>query len=321
MRWPPWSRRRSTEKGVVCTLGCTVTGFQEKEDRILVSTDRGDSTEADIVLVTIGVRPENRLAREAGLEIGPSGGIGGRVHAHVRSRHLCRGRRGGGERPGDRRAGIVALAAPANKQGRIAADNAMGRASVYRGGLGTFIAKVFDLSVAATGASEKRLSRHNIPYFVGYTHPGSHASYYPGAPVMAMKVSFRCRTGPRRPDRRERGRDKRIDVLASAMKGGMTVYDLEELELAYAPPYSSGKDPVNMAGFVGANILKGDVAQIVWHDLPRLDPEKDVVIDLRNPEGLRRDGTLAGALHIPLPGYARGSRDSIGTSVMCRFAP
>ncbi len=292
------------EKGVVCRLGCTVTAFGEKNGRILVSTDAAGDLEADIVLVTIGVRPENRLARLAGLEIGPSGGI--RVDETMRTSDPDIFAVGDAVEVKDAVTGsygIVALAGPANKQGRIAADNVMGRTSVYRGGLGTFIAKVFDLSAAATGASEKRLRAHNIPYLVSYTHPGSHASYYPGAANMAIKLIFSPQNGLVLGAQivGMDGVDKRIDVLACAMKAGMTVYDLEELELAYAPPYSSAKDPVNIAGYAAANILKGDVEQILWNELLDLDPKKDVLIDLRNPPELLREGTIPGSLHIPLP--------------------
>ncbi len=256
------------------------------------------------MLVTVGVRPENGLARDAGLEIGPSGGI--RVDETMRTsdpdifavgdavevRDAVTGTRG-----------IVALAGPANKQGRIAADNALGRKSVYRGGFGTFIAKVFELSAAATGASEKRLRAQNIPYVVSYTHPGSHTAYYPGAAEMAIKIIFSPGDGRILGAQivAKDGADKRIDVLACAIKAGMTVYDLEELELAYAPPFSSAKDPVNIAGYAAANLLKGDVEQILWSDLPLLDREKDVLIDVRNLSELDREGYMPGALHIPLP--------------------
>jgi NADPH-dependent 2,4-dienoyl-CoA reductase/sulfur reductase-like enzyme/rhodanese-related sulfurtransferase len=292
------------EKGVVCKLGCTVRAFGEKDGRIVVFTDVGGELEADIVLVTIGVRPENRLAGEAGLEIGRSGGI--KVDETMRTSDPDIFAVGDAVEVKDAvtgTCGVVALAGPANKQGRIAADNAMGRASVYRGGLGTFIAKVFDLSAAATGASEKRLRAQNISHLVSYTHPGSHASYYPGAAEMAIKLIFSPHDGRVLGAQivGADGVDKRIDVLACAMMAGMTVYDLEELELAYAPPYSSAKDPINIAGYAAANILKGDVEQIVWGDLSDLDPQEDILIDLRNPPELAKEGTIPGALSIPLP--------------------
>ena len=292
------------EKGVVCFLGCTATRFTQKQGgTIVVSTDAAGDLEADVVLVTVGVRPESRLAKEAGLEIGQTGGI--RVDASMRTSDPDIFAVGDAAEVKDLVTGapvVVALAGPANKQGRIAADNAMGRSSVFRGTLGTSIAKVFDLSVATTGASEKRLLRHGIPYLVGYTHPASHASYYPGAHVMTIKLLFSPGDGRLLGAQivGMAGVDKRIDVLATAMKAGMTVYDLEELELAYAPPYSSAKDPVNIAGFAAANILKGDVEQIVWRDLPELDVN-DVLLDVRNPRELEEEGTIHGALHIPLP--------------------
>jgi NADPH-dependent 2,4-dienoyl-CoA reductase/sulfur reductase-like enzyme/rhodanese-related sulfurtransferase len=291
-------------KGVICKLGCTATRFSKEGDRIVVSTDTAGNMTADIVLVTVGVRPENRLAKEAGLEIGQTGGI--RVDSSMRTSDPDIFAVGDAAEVKDLVTGapvVVALAGPANKQGRIAADNAMGRSSVFKGSLGTSIAKVFDLSVAATGASEKRLLRYGIPYLTGYTHPASHASYYPGAQVMTIKLIFSPGdglilgaqiVGPA-------GVDKRIDVLATAIKAGMTVYDLEELELAYAPPYSSAKDPINIAGYAAANILKGDVEQIVWNELPDLCDKDDVLLDVRNAGELKSEGTMPGAVHIPLP--------------------
>jgi rhodanese-related sulfurtransferase len=196
----------------------------------------------------------------------------------------------------------TALAGPANKQARIAADNALGRRSLFKGTLGTFIVKVFDLTAAATGMNEKILKTGSVPYLVSYTHSGSHASYYPGAGIMSIKVIFAPNTGKILGAQivGEDGVDKRIDVLASAIHGGMSVFDLEELELAYAPPYSSAKDPVNMAGFVAANMLKADLATINWDELASLDREENILIDLRNSDELRASGVIEGAVHIPL---------------------
>ena len=310
-------------KGVTCALGCTVRGFSPKDGRIVVSADGCGEMEADIVLVTVGVRPENALAREAGLEVGPSGGI--RVDETMRTSDPDIFAVGDAVEVKDAVTGsraIVALAGPANKQGRIAADNAMGRASVYKGGLGTFIAKVFDLSAAATGASEKRLQTHAILYLVSYTHPRSHASYYPGAAEMAIKLIF-SPAGGRVLGAQivgTDGVDKRIDVLACAMKAAMTVYDLEELELAYAPPYSSAKDPVNIAGYASANILKGDVEQIVWADLPGLDPEQDVLIDLRNPRSSKRKALSPAPSISPFRSFAAACPVLTGRSATCLSA-
>ena len=292
------------EKGVVCMLDCTVTSFMQKAKGIVVSIDKKRDLTADVVLMTIGVRPENSLATEAGLDLGVTGAI--KVDSSMRTSDPDIFAVGDAAEVKDIVTGapmVVALAGPANKEGRIAADNAMGRASTFAGTLGTAIAKVFDLSVATTGASEKRLTLHHIPYLVSYTHPGSHAAYYPGAEPMTIKLLFAPGDGKLLGAQivgRE-GVDKRIDILATAMKAGMTVYDLEELELAYAPPYSSAKDPVNIAGFAAANILKGDVEQILWNDLPGLDRKKEILIDLRNPGELDREGYMPGSLHIPLP--------------------
>ncbi|MBW2193931.1 MAG: hypothetical protein JRF27_09125 [Deltaproteobacteria bacterium] len=197
---------------------------------------------------------------------------------------------------------MTALAGPANKQGRIAADNAMGRTSLFKGTLGTSVVKVFDMTVASTGANEKTLSRHNIPHMMSYTHSGSHASYYPGAQMMAVKLIFSPANGKVLGAQivGMDGVDKRIDVLATAIRGSMTVYDLEELELAYAPPYSSAKDPINVAGFVASNILKGDLDIILWNQLGEVAPDKNIFIDLRNKDELEKAGYIKGAVHIPL---------------------
>jgi rhodanese-related sulfurtransferase len=197
---------------------------------------------------------------------------------------------------------MTALAGPANKQGRIAADNALGRKSLFKGTLGTAVVKVFELTVASTGANEKTLTSQNISHVVSYTHSGSHASYYPGAETMAIKLIFSPGHGKILGAQivGKGGVDKRIDVIATAIRGGMTVYDLEELELAYAPPYSSAKDPVNVAGFVAANILKGDMDHIQWGELPGLDRETNILIDLRNKKELETSGVIEGARHVPL---------------------
>lgn len=296
------------EKGVVCKLGCTVSSLSGREGKVVVSTNNGEDLDADLVLMTVGVRPENLLAKEAGLEIGTTGAI--KVDSSLRTSDPDIFAVGDAAEVKDLVTGlpaVVALAGPANKEGRIAADNAMGRTSVFRGTLGTAIAKVFDLAVAVTGASEKRLGLHKIPYVMSYTHPGSHAAYYPGAQVMTIKLLFSPGDGKVLGAQIVGGEgvDKRIDVIATAMKGGMTVYDLEELELAYAPPYSSAKDPVNIAGFAAANILKKDVEQVIWKDLPDLAEKGEVLIDLRNPGELKQDGIIPGSLHIPLPQLRR----------------
>jgi len=291
------------KKGIICELGNGVESFSKKEDRIIVSTNKGKDIECDIVILAIGIRPENRLAREAGLEIGKHGGI--KVDATMRTSDPDIYAVGDAVEVKDFVTGLptmTALAGPANKQGRIAADNVLGRKSLFRGTLGSTVVKVLNLTVASTGASEKVLKHNNIPYLVSYTHSGSHASYYPGATMMAIKLVFSPSSGKILGAQivGMKGVDKRIDVLAMAIRGAMTVYDLEELELAYAPPYSSAKDPINIAGFVATNILKGDVENINWDELGDLNWDKNILIDLRNQDELDTAGVIEGTLHVPL---------------------
>jgi NADPH-dependent 2,4-dienoyl-CoA reductase/sulfur reductase-like enzyme/rhodanese-related sulfurtransferase len=291
------------EKGVKCVLGTGVTSFTERNGHLIVTTSDGKHHETDLVILSIGIRPENRLAQEAGLEIGNRGGI--KVDASMKTSDPDIFAVGDAVEVKDIITGqptMTALAGPANKQGRIAADNALGRKSLFKGTLGTAVVKVFELTVASTGANEKTLTSQNIPHVVSYTHSGSHASYYPGAETMAIKLIFSPGRGKILGAQivGKGGVDKRIDVIATAIRGGMTVYDLEELELAYAPPYSSAKDPVNVAGFVAANILKGDMEHIQWGDLPGLDREANILIDLRNKKELETSGVIEGARHVPL---------------------
>jgi NADPH-dependent 2,4-dienoyl-CoA reductase/sulfur reductase-like enzyme/rhodanese-related sulfurtransferase len=291
------------EKGVTLILSDGVKSFSKADNHIKVITGKGTETVCDMVLLSIGIRPENRLAKEAGLEIGKRGGIV--VDSGMRTSDPDIYAAGDAVEVRDYMSGlpvITALAGPANKQARIAADNAMGRNAVFRGTMGTAVAKVFDLTVASTGYNEKALKQNTIPYLVSYTHSNSHSGYYPDAKMMAIKLIFSPGSGKILGAQiiGNKGVDKRIDVIATAIHGGMTVYDLEELELAYAPPYSSAKDPINIAGFVAANILKGDVTTINWDELKDIDPEKEILIDLRDKKELDDSGFIKGALHIPL---------------------
>jgi rhodanese-related sulfurtransferase len=292
------------EKGVVCILGDGISSFSENNGRLTAYTEKGRHLECDLAILSIGVKPENRLAKDAGLDIGSRGGI--KVSATMQTSDPDIYAVGDAVEVMDYISGaetMTALAGPANKQGRIAADNVMGGRSIFRGTLGTSVVKVFDLTVATTGANERSLEARKIPFLTSYTHSGSHASYYPGAEMMAIKLLFSPGNGKILGAQiiGQQGVDKRIDVIATAIHGSMTVYSLEELELAYAPPYSSAKDPVNIAGFVAANILKGDVKNINWNEMIDMDPETNVLIDLRNPDELKEAGKINGALHIPLP--------------------
>jgi NADPH-dependent 2,4-dienoyl-CoA reductase/sulfur reductase-like enzyme/rhodanese-related sulfurtransferase len=290
-------------QGIALEVGQKVEAFEKRDHKIAVITAQGKEFECDLVISAFGIAPENKLAKEAGLALGARGHI--KVDAamttsdpdiyavgdSVEIRHRVT------ELPTN-----IALAGPANKQARIAADNVMGRRSLYKGALGTSIVKVFGLTVAATGVNEKNLIEHNFSFEVSYTHSSSHASYYPGATIMAIKLIFSPGTGRILGAQivGEAGVDKRIDVLATAIQADMTVFDLEELELAYAPPYSSAKDPINMAGFVAANIIRGDMDIIHWRDREEFETNHTVLIDVRSAEEIEESGAIPGSIHIPL---------------------
>jgi len=291
------------EKDIICDLDNRVTAFVKEDDRIKVKTESGSEVVCDLVIMSTGVRPESKLAAEAGLRIGQRAGIVVDACMKTSDSHIYAV--GDAIEVKDFVTGLpvmIPLAGPANKQGRIAADNVMGRKSVYKGTQGTSILKLFDMTVASTGVNEKILNVSYIPHRTSYTFSNSHASYYPGATELAIKLIFTPGTGKILGAQivGQEGVDKRIDVLATAIRGGMTVYDLEELELAYAPPYSSAKDPVNVAGYVAANILKGDMNPFYWEGADMLDQDKDLLIDLRTPIELKMKGKLDGALNIPL---------------------
>lgn len=291
------------EKGVHLVLGDGVKSFDQAGEQIQVTTVSGHTILCDLVIMSIGIKPESKLAADAGLETNNKGGIKVTstmqtsdpdiyaVGDAVETYNFISGTRV-----------MVPLAGPANKQARIAADNAMGRKSVFRGTTGTAIVKIFDLAAAVTGMNEKSLKQNNTPYLVSYTHSNSHASYYPGYAGVSVKLIFTPGSGTILGAQiiGGDGVDKRIDVIATAIRGRMTVFDLEELELAYAPPFSSAKDPVNMAGFVASNILKGDVETILWYDISDLNKNEYILLDLRDKDELEASGTIEGAIHIPV---------------------
>jgi NADPH-dependent 2,4-dienoyl-CoA reductase/sulfur reductase-like enzyme/peroxiredoxin family protein/rhodanese-related sulfurtransferase/TusA-related sulfurtransferase len=269
---------------------------------IEIKLKSGRTFDADIVILAIGVRPETKLAKEAGLEIGERGGI--KVDEYLRTSDPNIYAVGDAIEVKDfvnEENTLIPLAGPANKQGRIAADNICGRNVKFNGTQGTSIIKVFDLTAASTGNNEKTLKRKGIPYIKSYTHSGSHAGYYPGAFVMTIKLLFSPEDGKILGAQiiGRDGVDKRIDVLATAIRHGLTVYDLEELELAYAPPYSSAKDPVNMAGFTAANILKGDMKIFHWDEIKKLDSNEYFLLDVRTK--CEHDaGHIEGSVNIPV---------------------
>ena len=292
------------EKGVQLFLGEGVQSFKPASNGgVTVQTTAGRKITTDFVMLSAGIRPENTLAKKAGLTLGANGGI--QVNSRMQTSDPNIFAVGDAVEVRDVVTGqsvITALAGPANKQGRIAADNALGRSSIFRGTLGTAVVKVFEQTAAATGASEKMLIRHNIPYMISYTHSNSHAGYYPDATVMAIKLIFSPGTGKILGSQivGRDGVDKRIDVIATAIHGNMTVFDLEELELAYAPPYSSAKDPVNIAGYVAGNLLKGDLTEKSWNALDTLDETETIIVDLRTKVEIRKLGKIEPSIHIPL---------------------
>ncbi len=288
--------------GVKLVLGDSVTALRHENGKTAVVLEKGQPFETDMVIVAVGVRPEVKLAKEAGLELGPSGGI--KVDDTLRTSDpdiYAIGDAIEVYNPTLDAWMRIPLAGPANRQGRIVADRILGRDSRYRGTIGTSVCKVFALAVAATGASEKALEKAGRKYAKVYLHPGSHAGYYPNAYPIAMKLLYDPDDGKVLGGQAvgAEGVDKRIDVIATAISAGMTVYDLEHLELCYAPPFGSAKDPVNLAGFIASNILRGDLRPIYAEELSSLDPEKTVLLDVRKPEE-HENGHIPGSKLIPL---------------------
>lgn len=292
-------------KGVGLYLQEAVTAFRPVEGGIDVVLRSGPVTRVDMVLLSIGVRPDVKLAREAGLEIGETGGI--KVNEYMQTSHpdvYAVGDAVEFPNPVSGRPALAFLAGPANKQGRICADNvARGNHQKYKGSINTAIAKVFDLTVGAAGLSAKMLDRLQIPYREAIVHGASHAGYYPGAVMMDIKINFSPEDGRLLGAQAVGvdGVDKRLEMMSAVIRGGGTIYDLMELEQAYAPPYSSAKDPVNMAGFVADNMLSGKVKVMSWRELRATDRSGVMLVDVRSAEEFAM-GSIEGAVNIPLDG-------------------
>ena len=287
-------------KNIELYLKDGVKSFTEEDDCILVELGSGKTLKAGMVIMGIGVRPETKLALDAGLEIGSTRGI--LVDEYMRTSHPDIYAVGDAVEVKDfvnGNAALIPLAGPANKQGRIAANNICGMEEKYEGTQGTSVVKIFDITVAITGNNEKVLKRYGIEYEKSFTHSGSHAAYYPGAIPMSIKLIFSKKDGKILGAQiiGYDGVDKRLDIIATAIRAGMTVYDLEKLELAYAPPYSSAKDPVNMAGYAASNILKGDSRIFHWHDIASIDFTKSILLDVRTPIEVSL-GSIQGAVNI-----------------------
>ncbi|MEN6576331.1 MAG: FAD-dependent oxidoreductase [Phycisphaerales bacterium] len=288
--------------GVELLLGTSVTGIEESGSKLLnVRLSDGQTRQAGLAIMSVGVRPDVQLARDAGLKIGQRGGIV--VDDHMQTSDPSIFAVGDAVEVVDFVGGhstLIPLAGPANRQGRIAADNICGRDSTYSGTQGTAICKVFSLAVATTGLNEKNLKRIGRRYEKVYVHPAHHAGYYPGASQISLKLLFDPQDGRILGAQAvgTSGVDKRIDVIAVAIRAGMTVRQLQDVELCYAPPFGSAKDPVNYVGFVASNVLAGDVAICHTEDVIASHGTR-MLIDVRTPMEVK-GGTIPGAVNIPL---------------------
>lgn len=289
-------------KGVHLYLATAVTGFERTESGLTVMVKDREPLPADVVILSIGVRSDTRLAKSAGLEIGKAGGIFVNEFLQTSNPDIyavgdviefnC---------PITHKPSNTFLAGPANKQGRICANNIVfGNSRTYKGAINTAIAKVFDMTVATAGVPVKKLKANGMEPLVSTTFNGSHAEYYPGAEKMTIQLAYEQATGKLWSAQvvGYEGVDKRVDLLATVIKNGGTIYDLTELEHAYAPPYSSAKDPVNMAGFAAENVLQKRVQPFYWPEIQELTKE-DYLLDVRTVEEFGK-GSIPGAVNIPL---------------------
>ncbi|MDP4551293.1 CoA-disulfide reductase [Alkalihalobacillus macyae] len=288
------------DKGVNLILNDGVKAFKNNGTKVL--TQNGKVIGTNLIILSIGVRPENELAVNAGLSVGTRGGI--QVDEYLQTSDPSIYAIGDAIEVKcyiNKQTTMIPLAWPANRQGRLVADNMYGKYTPYNGTLGTSIAKVFDYTVSTTGNNEKTLKSLGINYEVVHVHPSSHAGYYPGASPIALKLIFDQETGKIFGAQAvgKNGVDKRIDVIATAIKGDLTVLDLPDLELAYAPPYSSAKDPVNMAGYVASNIVEGLIETVQWHEIDAIVENGRTLIDVRNSSEFKK-GYINGAINIPV---------------------
>ncbi len=293
-------RARLEERGVVVMLGDAATSIRSEAGALRVGTERGAEVVTDLVVLAIGVRPETTLAKQAGLELGPRGGFKVDAQMHTSDPRILAV--GDAVEVVDLATGtpaLIPLAGPANRQGRLAADIITGRKGAFRGVQGTAVCGVFDLTVAMTGASEKSLKRAGAAAAgIVFLHPSQHVGYYPGAKPIHLKLLYRKADGRVLGAQAvgEEGVERRIDVIATAMRLGATVEDLADLELCYAPQYGAAKDPVNLAGMVAVNDRNGDAPALPWS---AADDPAFTVLDVREP-GEWASGHHDRAIHIPL---------------------
>ncbi|WP_411679975.1 CoA-disulfide reductase [Clostridium thailandense] len=295
------AEKELTENGIELLLNDGVKSFKDNENSIEVTLNSNTKVTADLVILAIGVTPDTNFIKDSGIKLGVKGHIlvNNKMETNIENVYAV----------GDaievvdfvnNQNTAIPLAGPANKQGRIVADNIVGLNSNYKGTQGTAIIKIFGLTAASTGNNERTLKRLNIPYKVIYVHPVSHASYYPGALPLTLKLIFNDEgkiLGAQAIG--YDGVDKRIDVIATTMRLGGSVSDLTELELCYAPPFSSAKDPVNMAGFVAENVLSGKMEVITPEEYSNYNKENTILLDVRTDIEFN-NGHIEGALNIPV---------------------
>lgn len=292
---------KAKEKGLELLLNVGVQKFEDHKDSITVFLNNDTSIETDAVILAIGVKPETQLAKNVGLMIGETGGI--LVNGFMQTSNpdiYAVGDAVEVEHFIHQRKVLIPLAWPANRQGRLVADNiTFGNKNKYSGSLGSSILKFFELSIASTGLNEKFLKRNNIPHKTAIVTRGHHAGYYPGAKNITLKLIFNDEGkiyGAQAVG--EKGVDKRIDVIATAIKGNLTVFDLPEIEITYAPPYNSAKDPVNIVGYTAENMLNGNLEMINYDDLFQYQEDKNaILLDVRTPTEFAR-GSIKGSINL-----------------------
>ena len=298
------------DKDVKLILNDGVKEFKDKGKRVVLSS--GKEIETDLIILSIGVRPETSIVKEAGIELNERGGV--IVDKHMKTSVDNIYALGDAVEIIDfvnKKPAMIPLAWPANRQGRIVADNICGRNSSYKGSLGSSVAKIFDYTVATTGNNEKTLKKLGIDYKAIHIHPGSHAGYYPGAFPISFKMLFNPKDG-RILGAQGIGIDgveKRIDIISTAIKGNLNVFDLQDIEPCYAPPYNSAKDPVNMLGYYASNIMEDLVDIIQWNKVDELDKNNSIIVDVREEFELVT-GTFENSINIPL-GQLRDRLDEI----------
>ena len=284
-------------------LGTSATRFYKENNKLQISLSNGETLSADMVILSVGVRPNTALAQSAGIKLGITGGIWVDEYLQTSVPDIY----AVGDvieypHPITRKPWLNFLANPANRQGRIVADNIVwGNKISYEGAIGTAIAKVFNMTAASTGLSEKKLQQEKIPYLTSITHSNSHAGYYPNAQMMALKLTFSPESGKIFGAQivGYDGVDKRIDQIALLIKNGGTIHDLTLVEHAYAPPFSSAKDPVAIAGYVACNVYDGLMPTITWRDLAEQKLPEGTLIDVRTLQEFT-EGAIPNAIHIPV---------------------